>query len=246
MANESFEHASEDIKITTGIDVSKSSQHRLVQRYDFPEVQGKGAIFALSVDGGNVRLRTPLGQESVWKNYKAVSRHEQVCAAFFQENEKLLSWTNKQPLANFFTCVGDGHDGVWNLITEIGSSYQRREVLDWYHLVENLHKVGGANKVLKRVENYLWQGDIESALSEFKGNQRKPVVNFHNYVNKHRLRIPDYSIYQQLGICIGSGSVESKIKQIGSRMKITGAQWKAENVSQFLKLRCAYLNQDII
>ncbi|MBD2602864.1 ISKra4 family transposase, partial [Microcystis viridis FACHB-1342] len=47
------------------------------------------------------------------------------------------------------------------------------------------------------------------------------------------------------GICIGSGSVESKIKQIGARMKIVGAQWKAENVPQYLKLRCAYLNGDI-
>jgi hypothetical protein len=114
--------------------------------------------------------------------------------------------------------------GVPNLITEIGTSDQRREVLDWYHLVENLHKVGGSKKVLKRVENYLWIGDIEAVLSEFKGSQRKSVVNFHNYLCKHRLRIRDYSLYQQLGICIGSGSVDSKIKQIGTRMKITGSQ----------------------
>jgi hypothetical protein len=44
---------------------------------------------------------------------------------------------------------------------------------------------------------------------------------------------------------IGSGSVESWIKQIGSRVKIAGAQWNPKNVSQILKLRCAYLNQDI-
>ena len=86
---------------------------------------------------------------------------------------------------------------------------------------------------------------IEMALAEFKGSQNKAVVNFQNYVQKHRQRIPDYGLYQDLGICIGSGSVESKIKQIGARIKITGAQWKAENVSQILKLRCAYLNQAI-
>ncbi len=34
VANESFEHAEEDIKMTTGMEVSGSSQHRLVQRYD--------------------------------------------------------------------------------------------------------------------------------------------------------------------------------------------------------------------
>jgi hypothetical protein len=36
--------------------------------------------------------------------------------------------------------------------------------------------------------------------------------------------------------------VESWIKQIGSRIKIIGAQWNVKNVPQILKLRCAYLN----
>jgi hypothetical protein len=90
-----------------------------------------------------VSLRTPLGQESIWQNYKAVSLQGQVCAAFFQENELLLGWTNRQPLARVVTCLGDGHEGIWNLITQIGDSFQRREVLEWYHLIENLNKVGG-------------------------------------------------------------------------------------------------------
>jgi len=67
-------------------------------------------------------------------------------------------------------------------------------------------------------------------------------VNFRAYVNKLRSRIPDYGLDQELGICIGSKICLSPIKQISSRMKIVGAQWKAENVPQYLKLRCAYLN----
>ncbi|MCY7276561.1 MAG: ISKra4 family transposase, partial [Phormidesmis sp. CAN_BIN44] len=41
---------------------------------------------------------------------------------------------------------------------------------------------------------------------------------------------------------IGSGSVESAVKQIGARIKLSGAQWKAGNVPQVLLQRCAYLN----
>lgn len=41
---------------------------------------------------------------------------------------------------------------------------------------------------------------------------------------------------------LASWAVESAIKQIGSRIKISGAQWKAENVNQVLSVRCAYLN----
>ncbi|MBU6230238.1 MAG: ISKra4 family transposase, partial [Cyanobacteria bacterium REEB459] len=37
-------------------------------------------------------------------------------------------------------------------------------------------------------------------------------------------------------------AVESTIKQIGRRVKISGAQWKEDNVPQVLRQRCAYLN----
>ena len=245
VANESFEDAEEDILMMTGIAVSGSSQHRLVEKYEFKETDSLLRAEALSLDGGKVRIRTPQGQSSSWKDYKAVSLHESCCAAFFQNNQELVDWTNRQPLARMVTCLGDGHDGVWNLITQIGEEYQRREVLDWYHLVENLNKVGGSLKRLKRVENFLWSGEIEPALAEFKSFKRPSVINFQRYLNKHRTRIPDYSLYQELGICIGSGSVESTIKRIGARIKIVGAQYLEKNVSQYLKLRCAYLNHSL-
>jgi hypothetical protein len=47
---------------------------------------------------------------------------------------------------------------------------------------------------------------------------------------------------QAEGISIGSGSVESKIKQIAHRLKITGASWDSGNVPQVLRHRSAYLN----
>jgi len=51
-----------------------------------------------------------------------------------------------------------------------------------------------------------------------------------------------YGYLQKQGLTIGSGSVESTIKQIGRRVKISGAQWHRNNVAQVLKHRCAYLN----
>ncbi|MBC6471892.1 MAG: hypothetical protein GDA48_02925 [Hormoscilla sp. GM102CHS1] len=70
------------------------------------------------------------------------------------------------------------------------------------------------------------------------------MENFLAYVHKHKSRLPDYCQYQQQGICIGSGAVESTIKRIGQRIKLSGAQWKLENVNQVLRQRCAYLNLD--
>lgn len=75
-----------------------------------------------------------------------------------------MSWVNRQPLAAVVTCLGDGHDGVWNLISGITPIDHRREVLDWYHLVENLHKVGGSQQRLQQVKTDLWHGRIDQAL----------------------------------------------------------------------------------
>ena len=245
MSNESFANAEQDIKILTGVKVPHSTQHRLINNYRLPEPKIKARVKSLSVDGGTVRLRTRLGQKSEWKNYKAVKIHQEIGMAFFQNNQSLVKWVNHQPLSRNVNCLGDGHDGVWNIVEQIGTRHQRREILDWYHLVENLHKVGGSNQRLRRAKTYLWQGLIDNAIAEFDDLKKKQAKNFQNYLRKHRARIPDYQLYQELNICIGSGSVESWIKQIGSRMKIVGAQWNPLNVSQMLKLRCAYLNQDI-
>ncbi len=127
--------------------------------------------------------------------------------------------------------------------------------MDWYHLMENLHKVGGSIRRLKRVEKYLWQGFVDDAIAEFDQLTKKQAKNFQNYLRKHHLKIPDYQLYQELSICIGSGSVESWIKRTstmfpessildktefcGSRIKIIGAQWNRNNVSQILKLLSA-------
>ncbi|BAG00543.1 hypothetical protein MAE_07210 [Microcystis aeruginosa NIES-843] len=47
-------------------------------------------------------------------------------------------------------------------------------------------------------------------------------------------------------ICsIASGAVESTVKQIDRRLKISGAQWNEENIPQVLKHRCAYLNNSL-
>lgn len=246
VGNESFINAERDLEVLTGIRVAHSTQHRLVNQHQFPEPEIIHKADTISVDGGSVRIRTSQGKPSEWKNYKALKIHSRKGVAYFQDNEALLQWVNQQPLSNTINCLGDGHDGVWNIIEKISPTHNKREILDWYHLMENLHKVGGSNQRLKKVRKLLWYGFVDDAIAQFEKLSKKQAKNFQNYLRKHCSRIPDYQMYQQLEICIGSGSVESWIKQIASRIKITGAQWNSKNVPQILKLRCAYLNGDII
>lgn len=241
-ANESYQRAEEDIKVLTGMSISHGTQQRMVHRQTFPLPTVETPVSEISVDGGKVRLRTPKGEPCQWKDYKAVNLHQEGVEAFFQDNNRLVDWVNQQPLANPLICLGDGHSGIWNIFASIASSEKRREILDWYHLVENLGKVGGSVKRLNLVEALLWQGDVDRAIKQFTDWKHEKVDNFIAYLNQHRHRIINYNYYQAEGISIGSGTIESTIKQIGRRIKISGSQWKTQNVSQVLLHRCAYLN----
>ena len=70
-------------------------------------------------------------------------------------------------------------------------------------------------------------------------------------IEKHRHHLVNYELLQtEYHISIGSGAVESAIKQIDRRLKILGArreasplgQWNSISVTPMLRLRCAYLN----
>jgi len=55
--------------------------------------------------------------------------------------------------------------------------------------------------------------------------KRKQAKNFCLYLEKHRHRMINYDYYQAEGICsMGSGAVESAIKQIDRRVQISGAR----------------------
>jgi hypothetical protein len=244
-AKTSYQQAEEDLGELMGIKVGHSTLHRLVERVELPLSQTQVVSEGVSLDGGKICLRGKNQEGGQWRDYKLVSLHDNICEAFFQDAQALLDWSAAQPLSPILTCLGDGHDGIWNLIEKLGQHQVsiKREVLDWYHLKENLYKVGGSLKRLEKVEFFLWHGWVDAAIAEFDGLNNQRSHNFQSYLKKHRQRIPCYKQYQQLGIPIGSGDVESKIKQVGVRVKLSGARWNRESVPLILRLRCAYLNR---
>lgn len=245
-AKESFQAAEADIEMLTGVALGHSTQQRLVHRQAFELPEAKQPISEVSIDGGKIRLRHLKSSESAWRDYKAVRLGGIYYGGFFQDNWALIDAVGCQPLMHPLVCLGDGHDGVWNLFREIAPTSERREILDWYHLKENLYKVGGSLKRLSQAEALLWQGKSDQAKALFKECQRKQARNFELYLDKHRARIVNYAYYQAEQLCsIGSGAVESAVKQIDRRLQIAGARWNAESVNPMLQLRCAYLNAQL-
>jgi hypothetical protein len=242
-ANESFQDAEVDIAALTGMTVGHSTQQRLVGRQSFEPAEAKQGVSEISIDGGKVRLRDLVDSQSPWRDYKAVRTQGIYYSAFFQDNDSLIDALSAQRLLTPLVCLGDGHDGVWNLFGELATPETRWEILDWYHLKENLYKVDGSLKRLAAAEAFLWQGNVEAAKALFKDCRRKQARNFETYLSKHCARIVNYQYHQAEQLCsIGSGAVESAVKQIGRRLQISGARWNTASVNPMLSLRCAYLN----
>ena len=57
---------------------------------------------------------------------------------------------------------------MWNLFSQISTTQQRYEILDWFYRKENLFKVGGSLKRLRQGESFLWQGKVEEAIALFQ------------------------------------------------------------------------------
>lgn len=245
-ASVSYAHASEDVALMTGIRVSPKTQQRLVQRHQFEEPTGEtpDAVSQVSLDGGQMRFITPPGEPSEWKQYKAVRLDvEGIGMAWFQDNPGVVNWVGQQPLQQPLYCIGDGHPGIWNLAEQLVDDEHRMEILDWYHLMENLHKVGGSFQRHSEARKLLWRGQVDAAIAVFDDCSLEQAQCFQNYLREHRHRIVNYEYFQAEGICaIGSGNVESWVKQIDRRVQLSGARWNPQHAPQVLAHRCAYLN----
>ena len=68
---------------------------------------------------------------------------------------------------------------------------------------------------------------------------QKAVTYYTN--NRHRM---DYPTYRKNGYQIGSGTIESGVKQIATqRMKVPGARWGLQNARLVAKARAAFLSE---
>lgn len=249
-ATVSYARAAADIAVYTGIPVSAKTQQRIVQRQPWEELnpQTSETILELSIDGGNVRLTSGAKDDPDWRQYKAVRLNSQgESRAWFQDNEALVATMRARSLAEVVVCLGDGHDGIWNLHEGIvPQPEQRIEILDWYHLKENLFKLSGQEVDREQVEALLWKGDVASVLTVLKDCPSEAAARFREYLIKHHQRLPNYDYYAAEGLCsIGSGAVESLVKQIDQRLQIVGSRWNPEHVAKVLAQRCAYLNEEL-
>ncbi len=245
-AKASYQHAEADVAMLAGLRVSAKTQERMVKRATLPEPSHERPVSELTLDGGMVRVRTSQGEASAWRQYHGIRVNgDGIGMAWYKDPAALLAWVRTLPLVPVIYLLGDGHRGIWSLFDQMQIAPPTDEVLDWYHLKENLYKVEATEAMLESLSSQLWEGQLQQVLVRLAALDNDSAKRFSAYLSTHAGRIPNYRYYQMEGLPIGSGPVESWVKQIDARLQVTGAQWNEETLPQMLKLRSAYLNHQL-
>ena len=150
--------------------------------------------------------------------------------------------------------VCDGAGGIWKHVQVLFP--QARQVLDYYHCAQYLHRVAKAHygtsvqacEWVEATMTRLYLGKVSLVLGGLKRMQAssdeadKAIANCWDYLNEHRGR----TTYQKLrrgGYPLGSGGIEASNKFICHvRLKRSGAWWYETNSNHMLALRCAKYN----
>jgi hypothetical protein len=150
--------------------------------------------------------------------------------------------------------VCDGAAWIWKHVQALFP--QARQVLDYYHCAQYLHRVAKAHygvsvQAVEWVEatmTRLYLGKVSLVLRGLRRMQAqsdeaaKAMTNCWNYLNEHRGRT-HYRHLRRGGYPLGSGGIESSNKFICHvRLKRSGAWWYEANSNQMLALRCAKYN----
>ena len=151
--------------------------------------------------------------------------------------------------------LGDGAEWIWNLVEQ---AYPNAvQILDWFHATEYLTPVAKATfsteesqaDWVKQAKQALWDGKVDDVIENClelarTDDSSDPAFVAARYYDQNRERM-DYPTYRRQGYQIGSGTIESAAKQIGTmRMKVAGAIWNEDSARKVAKARAAYLSDE--
>lgn len=155
--------------------------------------------------------------------------------------------------------LSDGGRGLWRLYDERFRGHAQG-ILDFYHAAQNLWKGAAAWLDGRTTQARKWFGwarhrlryhdpdDVLGNLAEaleietLPERTRETLEKVYAYLAGHRDHI-DYARYEELGLPLGSGMVESACKWlIQQRFKGVGMRWSEDGFNHLLHLRLAWVN----
>jgi hypothetical protein len=151
------------------------------------------------------------------------------------------------PTAKERAVVGDGALWVWNVAEDVCPD--GRQIVDWFHAVQHLAEAATAlypndkdvkarAQWLRTCKDHLYMGRVHKIIAALHQRHRADLAL---YFERHQRRM-QYLEFREEGFPIGSGTVESGVKQFKQRLTGTGMRWNAHNADYMLTIRAAALS----
>lgn len=158
-----------------------------------------------------------------------------------------LALVHDVPTATERAVVGDGALWVWNVAEDVCPD--ARQIVDWFHAVQHLAEAAAAlypqekdtqarAQWLRTHTDHLYMGRVDRIIATL---HQRGQPEFATYFERHQRRM-QYLEFREEGFPIGSGTVESGVKQFKQRLTGTGMRWNPRNADTMLTIRAAALS----
>lgn len=224
---------------------------------------------AVSMDGGMVNIRGDGWRElKVGAVFDVEMRHERnpqtqeldemahgvnVCYTAILGSKDIFTpalWAlaveHDVPTAKERAIVADGALWIWNVADDIAPD--ATQIVDWFHAVSHLSDAANAlypdkkdahkrKRWLRTYQDHLYMGRIHKIIASLNKQKRDDLAL---YFERHKRRM-QYLEFRENGFPIGSGTVESGVKQFKQRLTGAGMRWHINNANHMLVIRSAIL-----
>lgn len=141
--------------------------------------------------------------------------------------------------------TADGAAWIWGVASDLFPCSV--QIVDWYHAIQHLAQAAADRYPEDAAASHSWQKHLKALL--FQGHI-DPIIaalktvgdgKHHGYFQAHKRRM-QYQEFCEMGYPIGSGAVESGIKQFKQRLVGAGMRWSRPAIERMVTLRAAALS----
>ena len=155
-----------------------------------------------------------------------------------------LAWHHAVPTAADSSVTADGAEWIWRLVADLFPDSV--QIVDWYHACQHLAEAAkalhpdneqSAQRWYRRRCKDLYKGEIHKITMRL---DTAGLAKHSHYFHTHKRRMQYQSCLEE-GYPIGSGTVESGVKQFKGRLTGAGMRWSRDGAEEMLVIRGAVM-----
>lgn len=156
-----------------------------------------------------------------------------------------LASVHDVPNAAHSSVTADGAEWIWNVAADYFPD--STQIVDWFHAKQHLSDAAqalfpennhAAAAWLAQRTDDLFAGAIHCITASL---DNAALADHSRYFHHHKRRM-QYHEFRENGLPIGSGTVESAVKQFKARLSASGMRWNRPSAQSMLVIRAAVLD----